>query len=177
MPHEYKQDLAIYLNDHLAGAVAALELLARIVESQRATPFGSVLASLQIDIQADQRTLELLIRRLHIRIHRPRQALAWLSEKIAQLKLRSASGRQDAFRLIESLEILLIGIEGKHALWQTLATLAPDLPTLQSIDYIDLLQRANEQQITVNQIRLDVVMDAFQPSATEQGIALGRRYR
>ncbi|MGH7792081.1 MAG: hypothetical protein ACREOB_07160 [Thermodesulfobacteriota bacterium] len=97
-------NLATYLNDHLAGSVAALELLAYLEEQHAGTP----------------------VERLDIVQSRPRKATAWLAEKITQIKLRLDDPTGGALRLLEGLEAVAIGIEGKRALWRALEAVAED---------------------------------------------------
>src|SRR5436853_3618361 len=73
--------LATYLNNHVAGAVAALELLDHLERAHAGTPTERFLAELRSDIGADRRELERLMARWHVAISRPRKVLAWLSEK------------------------------------------------------------------------------------------------
>ena len=58
--------LAIYLNDHLAGAVGALELLTHLAETSRDTAVGAALTQLHTEIEGDRQELERLIERLNI---------------------------------------------------------------------------------------------------------------
>ena len=59
-----EQHLATYLNDHLAGAVAALELLEHLGKAHADTPTGRFAAELRADIAADRKELEALMARL-----------------------------------------------------------------------------------------------------------------
>src|SRR5438132_8346596 len=77
--------LATYLNDHLAGSVTALELLTALQAAQANPDVARFLAELQSEVAADQRALEALMERLQIAKRRPRQAAAWLAEKLTQL--------------------------------------------------------------------------------------------
>ena len=64
MPQKY---LATYLNDHLAGAVAAIELLQDLIDAQADSGATSFFTQLKSDIEADQQELKALIERLGIR--------------------------------------------------------------------------------------------------------------
>ncbi len=68
--------LATYLNDHLAGSVAAVELLTSLEASQANMGIGRFLAELRTEVEADQQKLESLMERLQIQVSRPRQAAA-----------------------------------------------------------------------------------------------------
>jgi hypothetical protein len=155
------EHLAIYLNDHLAGATGALELLAHLEEIHARTPVGDFLTQLHADIEADHQELKHLIARLHIQVNTPRRVAAWLGEKAAQLKLQLDDKASGSLRLFEGLEALLIGIEGKRGLWRALAAASEIVPELQGVDYAHLAQRAVEQHDRVEERRLEAAKEAF----------------
>src|SRR5207237_7425659 len=53
--------LTAYLNDHVAGSVAALELLDHVIQLQHGTPLASTLAGLRAEIEEDQTVLQGLL--------------------------------------------------------------------------------------------------------------------
>lgn len=153
--------LATYLNDHLAGSVAALELLENLQVEQAGTPLESFLAGLRADIAADSQELEALMNRLHVAESRTRKASAWIAEKVTELKLRLDDPAGGALRLFESLEALSLGIEGKRSLWLALEAAAKDAPVLQILDYQRMAQRAEEQRRRVEEERLEAAKRAL----------------
>jgi hypothetical protein len=88
------EHLASYLKDHLAGSVAALELLEHLEAAHKGTEIERFSAELRTDIEADRRELQRLMDRLQVTQSRPRSASAWLAGKFAELK--NATGRQRA---------------------------------------------------------------------------------
>src|SRR5690348_3179287 len=80
--------LAMYLNDHLAGATGALELLTHLQQAHAGIPMADFLTRLHTDIDADHHELTHLIDRLGMTESIPRKLTAWLGEKAAQLKLQ-----------------------------------------------------------------------------------------
>lgn len=149
------EHLATYLNDHLAGAVAALELLEHLQAAQAGTPAERAIAELRADVEADRGELEALMARLHVAASRPRKVTAWLAERIAELKLRLDDPAGGPLRRLEALEALSLGIEGKRLLWRALAVAAEGEPALRGVDYERLAQRAEEQRRRVETMRLD----------------------
>ena len=156
MPHEA---LATYLQDHLAGSVAALDLLAHLT-TDAADP-APVLTSLAADIQADQETLVALMTRLQITPSRPRQAAAWLTAKLGELTLRLEAGDDAALHALDGLEALALGIVGKEALWQALAAVADPTTEFGAMDYPDLIERARDQRRQVEGLRLQAARAAL----------------
>ena len=161
MPDE---QLATYLSDHLAGSVAALDLLDHLEAAYVGTATGRALAEIRADILADRRELEALMKRVGAAESLPRQAVAWLAEKASQLKLQLDDPAGGAFRLLEGLEAVAIGITGKHSLWQVLSVAAGEVPELREVDYDRLIQRGEEEQRKVEALRLQAAKEAFRPA-------------
>src|SRR3954471_13184248 len=107
--------LAIYLNDHLAGAPAGLELVRRARGTNAGTPLGDFLAGLAVEIEEDRNSLERIMERLGVGKDRLKVAAAWTAEKGGRLKLNGRlTGYSPLSRLVE-VEGLMIGVWGKRA--------------------------------------------------------------
>ncbi|HEY8188401.1 MAG TPA: hypothetical protein VIF64_20190 [Pyrinomonadaceae bacterium] len=161
--------IATYLNDHLSGAVIAIELLEHLEGGYANTPIAEFFSKLRAEIEADRQELESLMDHLQIAQSRTRKASAWFAEKFTELKLRLDDRAGGDLRLFESLEALSLGIEGKRSLWLALSKVAEETPTLRAVDYERLTQRAEEQRSRVEVMRLDTARTAlaFTPQAIE----------
>jgi hypothetical protein len=157
------EHIATYLNDHVAGSVAALELLEQLEAEHAGTPLEGFAAELRADVAADRQELESLMDRLHVSRSRTRQAAVWFAEKITELKLRLDDPAAGALRLLEALEAVALGIDGKLALWRALAAAAEDKPALQLTDYERLATRAAEQRQRIETVRLIAAKKALTP--------------
>jgi hypothetical protein len=153
--------LGTYLNDHLSGSVVALELLGHLEAAYAGTAICPFLAELKADIVVDRQELDRLMTRLRIASSPPRKAAAWLAEKVSELKLRLDDPAAGALRLLEGLEALSLGIEGKRGLWLALAAAGEDSVCLQGPDYIRLEQRAADQRRRVENMRLQAAKEAL----------------
>ena len=110
--------LAVYLNDHLAGSVAALELIDALAGRVQGTP--------------------------------------------TEQMLRTVAGhRHPDLDVLEGLETLALGIQGKAALWRALGVIAPENPRLSSFQYSSLEARAQAQYDQVEQARLTAARAAL----------------
>jgi hypothetical protein len=158
------ESLATYLNDHLAGSVVALELLDHLDADRSEAAAAQTLTTLRADILADRQVLETFMLQLGIAVSQPRQATAWLTEKLSELKLRLDDRGNGALRRLEALEAVALGIVGKQALWQALAAAAEDAPELRRLDYADLGRRATEQHRVVEAMRLQAAQEALSTS-------------
>jgi hypothetical protein len=143
--------LAIYLNDHLAGATVGVELARRVHASNRGNDvFGEPLGRICSEIEEDRAALEQAIDRLGVSRSHLKPAGAWMAEKLGRLKLNGRlRGYSPLSRLLE-LEGLLIGVTGKMALWETLAGL--DAAEGLGLDFAQLAARAAEQRSVVDDL-------------------------
>lgn len=147
--------LATYLNDHLAGAVAALSLLEHLEATD--PDLAPLLAALRHDIELDRKELEALIDRLGAGRSAVRRAAGWVAEKVARLKLAADDPSGDRLKRLEALEVLAVGIHGKASLWRALRV----VPAAAGPDYDRLIGRADEQRERVEAARLDAARAAF----------------
>lgn len=145
---------ATYLNDHLAGSTAILELLDHVASAHAGTDVGRFAAELRAEVLEDRRELEGLMDRWRIPQSTPRKASAWLAEKLAQLKLQLDDATTGPLHLFEAMEALSLGIEGKRLLWRVLAAAAETAPEFRAADYGRLERRAEDQRRRVETVRL-----------------------
>jgi hypothetical protein len=156
-----RQHLETYLNDHLAGAVAALQLLPFLEKMHADTPLGRTLAGLRADVQADREELEAIMKRLGVTASASRKAAAWLAEKGTEIKLKLDDRDAGPLLLLEAVEGLSLGIEGKRGLWRALAAASERNPALGGIDLARLEARAAEQRQRAEALRLDAARAAL----------------
>jgi hypothetical protein len=151
--------LAIYLNDHRAGAAGGVELARRARSSNRGTRWGQALEPVCAEIEADLATLEQVMEDLGVKRNVAKIAAAWSAEKVGRLKPNGLlRGYSPLSRMLE-LEMLHIGITGKMELWRALeATLASRLI---QFDLPGLIERAESQRTTVEHLRIEAAAEAF----------------
>lgn len=148
-----RKNLAIYLNDHLAGAIAGVELAKRAAGSNEGNEYGDFLAKLVIEIEEDQVALLQLMEQLGIRKDLLKDAAAWMGEKVGRLKLNGQLvGYSDLSRLIE-LEGLYLGVQGKLSLWTNLKSLNLQDVGSTGIDLNELISRAENQIASIADYR------------------------
>ena len=153
-----RERLHTYLNDHLAGSVAAIELLDDLIKQHSEDRFGKIFRDLCDEIEADQETLRNLIRKLGAEESAVRKAGAWLAEKFSRVKIGDAD---DSAELLQALEGLALGISGKQLLWRSLAAIEANFPALQGSDFSELEKRAHDQFERVERLRMQMVREAF----------------
>src|SRR5689334_794260 len=99
--------LSIYLNDHLAGSTAGVNLARRIARHRPA------LAGFAEDVEEDRETLLDVMRRLGVSEDPAKVALAWVGEKASRFKLSGELIGDTPLNQLEALEAMSLGVEGK----------------------------------------------------------------
>jgi hypothetical protein len=146
-----KRYLAIYLNDHLAGATVGVEVANRLRRSNEEDPeLVKPVTKICAEIEADRSTLESLMKSLGIRRGRVKPALASVGEKLGRLKLNGQlTGYSPLSRLLE-LELLLLGVSGKLQLWRALERGLGE--GLDGYDFSELAARAARQRDVLDEL-------------------------
>lgn len=155
------KQLASYLNDHLAGSVAALELLDHLIELHEDKPLGKFFIGLRDDIRSDQEVLRTLLRRFKAKENAVRKAGGWIAEKFSRVKIQVAGEKVGEMGLVQALEALVLGITGKQLLWRALAASFGTSPLLKGVDLGTLEERAIEQIERVETKRIEAARETF----------------
>lgn len=147
--------LRIYLNDHLAGSLAGIEVAKRCRSSNQGTPLGDYLATFVIELEEDRADLSKIMESLGFAQDKLKTTAAWVAEKVGRLKLNGqVTGYSDLSRLLE-LEGLCVGVEGKLSLWRSLEQVSGTDPRLAVADLDRLIKRAERQREELESHRLE----------------------
>jgi len=148
--------LAIYLNDHLAGAALGVELARRLRSSNSGDPeFGQPLARICGEIEEDRETLIRLSERLGVKRDQIKPALAKVAERLGRLKPNGHLRTYSPLSRVLELEVLASGIGGKMQLWNALEESFGD--SLEGFDFHALAERADRQGQEVEDLHLAAV--------------------
>jgi hypothetical protein len=158
-----RQPIDIYLNDHFAGATAAIDLAERLQQENAGSPLGEFLSQLVEEIKQDHSTLMDMMAKLGIEPDPVKQVGAKIAELASRFKLRG--GPDDTGRLL-ALETLSLGIEGKACLWLALQQVAGQYGVLDSFDIDELLQRAESQRSDIERHRLTAAAEILSVHTT-----------
>jgi hypothetical protein len=151
--------LAIYLNDHLAGATVGRELSKRAAGSNEGTELGALLERLHQEIVEDRDTLEQVMERVGAGKDRAKTVAAMAGERVGRLKPNGQLRGYSPLSRVVELEGLSLGIAGKLGLWRSLAALADD--RLAEFDFTALADRAERQRDELEPHRVQAVRQAF----------------
>ena len=169
-PHPYvkvaeSKAIATYLNDHLAGSAAALDLLAAARGHAHTAVFEGVVDAVTVEIEQDRETLLGIMARVDADAGVVKQTAARVAEKAFRLTASNAvTGNHALSRLLE-LEALCIGILGKRAGW--LALQAANHQALADVDFDRLIGRANDQFARLEPYRLEAATAALASSVAD----------
>jgi hypothetical protein len=156
-----RNSLGIYLNDHLAASVAALELIGRMEKAHAESPLGNWMASLRETLEQEQAVVCALIDSIGATESPVRKAVAWLGEKVARLKVGPGTDDASGLMLFEALEALSLGFWGRGALWRTLTHVGIQAPAGTEADFPALARRAEQQLAAMDHLRLEASMTAL----------------
>ncbi|MGW6486772.1 transaldolase [Streptomyces sp. NPDC055056] len=152
--------LAIYLNDHLAGATGGVELFRRAASAHQAGANGA-LTELAGDVEEDHDALTRIMTDLGISIDRSKVAMAWLSEKAGRLKPNGRLVSRSPLSDVLETEAMLMGVHGKAAAWHTLRARSQTDPRLDTDRLDALIERAEKQIDTVRHLHAQAVARVF----------------
>jgi hypothetical protein len=114
--------LSTYLQDHLAGAMHAIELLKAMRDEHVGEPLDKFAKRLLFEIEADRDVLAKIAERIGATPGGLEGWGAFLAEKVSRLKLKRSSAA--SLGTFEALEFLVLGIHEKWALWRALSVVA-----------------------------------------------------
>jgi hypothetical protein len=143
---EFGDRLSIYLNDHLAGSTAGLDLARRAASNNEGTPYGRVLAEVAVEIAQDRDALIEVMARLSVGRDRVKVAAGWAAEKLGRLKPNGSLLSYSPLSRLVEIEGIALGVEGKLSLWQSLKVSHGDDPRLRGVDLDGLINRARSQR-------------------------------
>src|SRR4051812_9798913 len=158
--------LQTYLQDHLAGALQAIELLKAMRDHFAGKALGTFAGEMLAEIESDRDVLAQIAKSAGGSPGGLKEWGAWLAEKVSRLKLKH--GSDDGLGTFEALEFLVLGIHGKQALWRALEVSSSFDPRLQGVDFHKLLARAESQHQRVEEKRLACAQSVFRQATASE---------
>ena len=153
--------LATYLNDHLAGSMAAIELAEKAADQNRGSRLGEFLAGLLDAIDEDRVALEGIMQRLGVEKGGVKATAGRVVEKVSRLRLHEkVTGDPHLSRVLE-LETLIMGVTGKLQLWHSLQQSMASDPRLAGVDLDALVRRAHDQLAALDEHHREAATGAF----------------
>jgi hypothetical protein len=153
--------LPIYLNDHLAGATAGVELAKRTLAENEGSDLGSFLRELRDELVEDRNSLLSLMHDLGVAPSPGKVAAGWLAEKVGRLKLNGEVRDYSPLSRLVELEGLAAGIESKRTMWLALLEIRDLDERLHEARLEELAERARSQRERLEPHRLAAARVAF----------------
>ncbi len=153
--------LAIYLNDHLAGATGGVELAKRLADAHPSLDDSARLRQLAADVADDRAALTGIMQRLDVPVDQIKVALGWFAEKVGRLKLNGHLFSRSPLSTLVELEAMRVAVEGKAAGWRSLREIARHDERIQTTELDRLIERANDQSETLESVRLAAAARMF----------------
>jgi len=147
--------LETYLQDHRAGAEMGSDLARRLAEENQGTPYEDFLFGLAQEIEQDVEVLEDIMGRFGVGKAPLKTAGAKVAERLGRLKPNSPLSR------VLELEGLRSGVQGKLALWDSLAQIAPIDDRLDAEQIAGLQARAQRQLEGLREHHMMAAREAF----------------
>jgi hypothetical protein len=155
--------IATYLQDHLAGAAFAIDLLKALRDHNSGEALGEFASGLLVEIEHDRNALQRIADRVGKGSSDLKQAAAWLAEKVSRFKLSHDDPTK--FGTFQALETLALGILGKRALWQALQEISVADDRVSGENLRELIGRAEQQYSQIEDRRLLAARRALQRSS------------
>jgi hypothetical protein len=148
------RELGIYVNDHLTGATSGVALARRAAGNSADEARTRMWQSVAAEVAEDREILVQIRDLIGARPNRLKYATAWIGEKFGRLKLNGHLWKKSDLGQLLELELMVLGVTGKLALWRALARVQD--PRLREVDFDRLCDRAESQRTRLDQARLEV---------------------
>ncbi|WP_328723079.1 hypothetical protein OHT52_28695 [Streptomyces sp. NBC_00247] len=157
--------LGIYLNDHYTGSTGGLELFRRAAKARPDAREAAVLEDLARQIEEDRDALAAIMKTLGIPLSSSKAALGWAAEKAGRLKPNGHLLSRSPLSDVLEAESMLLGVLGKAACWRTLRAVAESDERLSAETLDTLLERAEQQSATLEELRATTAARTLRPKA------------
>ena len=152
--------LSVYLNDHAAISVVAVELARRAAAGNAGTAFGEHTARLARDLEVHRDALDRLMGAFGVRRNALKLRGAWLGERAGRLKLNGSLTSKSPLSPVVEAEGLLASVGAFAVLWRGMATL-PDPQIAATVDCDALAASATDELSELERQRLELLRTAI----------------
>jgi hypothetical protein len=128
-----EEHIATYLNDHLAGAIAAIELLEHLEAAHASTSLAAFLVELRTHIVADRQELEALLGQLQVAESRTRKGQLGWARKLPNSNYGWTIRQEDLCACSKHLRLWQLGSKGNERYgepWQRRLRIHPGFESL-----------------------------------------------
>ena len=145
VPEEMSRDLLeLYLSDHLTGATAGANRIARMADDFVDTPVFAQLGQLANEISAERDFLERIINDLGLKQKPYRQAAAWVGERVGRLKSNGKVVERSPMTMLLETELMRGAVNAKLGVWESVREHAEALSLDRSV-FEKLIETSRKQ--------------------------------
>ena len=153
--------LTIYCNDHLAASAGGIELVRRMLDVHRGTPYAPQLEQLLAELHEEKAALRSMMDALGLPVRRHKQLALRLGERVSRLKLNGRLvGRSPLSDLVE-FEFLASAVRAKRSGFESLREVADADERLDKERLDGLVEQANRQHDWLTVARRQVAARVF----------------
>jgi hypothetical protein len=150
--------LAIYLNDHVAGATVGVQRVRRMAKVYGGTVVGTAIAPLVSQLEDERAWLIRCVHRLDLPVRTYKVVGAAVAERIGRLKPNGYVSRTSPLGALLEVELLRGAVTGKKSGWQTLLAQSTGLGlTPEQVMDLDGLVAQADGQVRVLSELLDIL--------------------
>lgn len=148
-----------YLNHHLSGSSAALDLLETLEKSDEVNQ--NVFRNLRLGIGRNREVLEGILEKSGFDRSLWQEAASHAMSVLGQLPLKLEGLKTGSLGMLEALEMLELGITGQILLWRSLEKIEDAHPEWAELHFPDLIDIAEDQKRTVETLRMQTIAQAL----------------
>ena len=151
-----RQALIAYLRDHLSGSDMAIRVVRRLDSSRRDTEDRRLAHRLATEFEEERSVVRTLLARLGASGRSIKRAAGFGSGMLLSV---TAGGGPGDLSLLQTLEGLAIGVQGKRCMWRALQDLR--LSTVHGMSFVELEAKAVRQWEAIEERRRALVARTF----------------
>ena len=150
------QLLSTYLNEHLFGSTAGLDMFRRVARSHRGTELGDKVERLADEVESDRDALLSIMADLDVTPSKLRVAVGHTVERLGRLKPNGTLIRRSPLTDLLEIEALRVAVLAKTTGWEVLREVSAREPRLSRDTISDLLDRAHNQRERLGELHMEV---------------------
>lgn len=157
--------LAAYLQTHLAGSRAGVDLFERSAKAQFDPQIGRVLMEIRGEVIDERQHLQKIMATFDISENLIRSAAARITERVSRLKPNGSLLHRTPLTDLVELEALRIAVSGKQAGWEALLEIQDLVPELDRAQLEQLVAQGQSQLDRLAEVHTTAARAALPPQA------------
>jgi hypothetical protein len=153
--------LGIYCNDHLMAATGGIELVSRMLGTQRGSQYEPHFERLLGELREEKAALLSIMKALGYPVRQYKQVATWVGEKLSRLKLNGRVLSRSPLSEVIEFEFIATAVLGKRAGFETLREVAEADDRIDKALLERLINQADAQHEWLSEARREVAARVF----------------